>query len=346
MVEVLRALVAKGADLERRFTLGSKSTSALGLAIRNHQEAAALYLLKEAGAAWDISGMSEDIDRALIHAGGNREVAVGGALLAFGAGYNVPGVLKHLLQKMQARGVSQELFDKKVGVAVGNAVTNGATVSLRALIEEGLDVKEARMDWQGLLHMAALRGERDAAALLLDRGCDPLQCESMGMASYHTASSFGHLALLQLLADRCPAVRDSVKTDGRILGSAAHQGHLDVVTWLVEQGADHRWAYTCKDGVIRTAAELAKWRGHTAAAAYLRGQEKLARETEGAAARAAARARVEAAVGAELEAREAVVQAAAAEAEREEAARRARNEKRRQNQKKAKARRRAAAAAE
>jgi hypothetical protein len=89
---------------------------------------------------------------------------------------------------------------------------------------------------------------------------------------------------------------------------------LDVVKWLVGEGADVLRMAASPDQTPVRASMLAEWQEHSAVAAYLREAEAAAEAAEEAAARA------------EQEAREAE-------------ARRARNEKRRQKQKRAKARR-------
>ena len=189
--------------------------------------------------------------------------------------------------------------------------------SLKALVEEGLDVNQAphMADGKGgsfehpLFHHACIKGNREKAALLLERGCDPLAHDGRGQWAHHSvAACEDGLPMLQWLTTAFPIPVDEPattlggETGMTMLHCAATTGRLETVQWLVWAGADVLCgAIGFADEPLRP-SQLAEASGHAPVAAYLREKE------------------------------------AEAEAALEAVARRARNEKRRQKQKKAMAR--------
>lgn len=91
------------------------------------------------------------------------------------------------------------------------------------------------------LRQAAARGEAAAVTELLSRGCHPGFSDAAGYTAMHYASQCGNLECLQQMSDKfgdtcdwdCPD-----KTGWSPLAVAAHAGHRDVVTYLLEIGAD------------------------------------------------------------------------------------------------------------
>ena len=85
------------------------------------------------------------------------------------------------------------------------------------------------------LHVAAGRGHRDMALLLLDRGANvqgpALDCRwtPLALAAYR-----GHLGVVQLLVERGA---DLSEAGGNPLHFAGQRGHKAICTYLVEQGA-------------------------------------------------------------------------------------------------------------
>lgn len=143
VVEVLKALVAKGVDIDRM--AGEHAASALGYAIFARQEAAALYLL-EAGASW-CGGYIEPLDRALGLVGeGQEEMAKDGALLIVVVQYGLAGVIKYLVRRLRTQTVPPEILAKFMAEAARNAIDSGTVPSLEALMEGGLDVVEMLVD--------------------------------------------------------------------------------------------------------------------------------------------------------------------------------------------------------
>jgi ankyrin repeat protein len=293
---IIKALVARGADVDAR---DERGVCVLVHAAVKKEEDAALYLLEEAGAAWDVACPK-------------------GVNPLTTAAYRVlPRLLRAVVRRMWAEGLGEDEIVRHLMDAADGCIEESCSVaSLEALIEVGLDVKGAVVEIEGskgpfhrrLLHTACLYGHHEAAAFLIERGCDPLGSDSMGTMPHHVAAAAGHLQLLQWLVTTFSIPVDVETTGGTrgltALHMAALSGQLEVVRWLVGQGADILGRVRFGSGREVRVSELAEEERHDDVAAFLREHEAAAEEA---------------------------------------AARRARNEKRREKQKKAKARRRGAA---
>jgi ankyrin repeat protein len=289
MVKVMKALVAKGVDVEASNDADGFRTTAVVHAIGANQEEAALYLLEEANASWDL---------------GNGRTAA-----SIAAMFGCLPVLKFSIRQMRAEGLDEAAMAQHMGMAAVCAIGDGKVAALKALVEEeGLNASGALdcgPSHSTLLHAACGSGDHEIVAYLLKRGADPLARDSKGILPHHNAASKGHLPVLRLLFDRCPALHVNTPAMGPQMGitalhTAAMNGHLDNVQWLIAAGADPLRVGRCNDGIERRASTLAERIGHATVAVFLKEQETIAEEA---------------------------------------AARRARNEKRRQKQKRAKARR-------
>lgn len=316
LLNIMKALVAKGTAVD---AVDGEGKSALDHAVETRAEAAALYLVEKAGAAWG--------SLALHAPDGNTPDS---AVLWQACAADMCGVVLVILKRLRAMvaaaadsGAAAEAVRELVGsVAQASIVHKGKLPILKALLEAGLvdgprmmiPVLYRRMASQiTLFHCAASAGNREAASLLLEHGADPRLRPDGGILPHHMAAAIGRLPfLIWLLADVAPIDVDETADGGpaglTMLQLAAMGGHMGVVEWLVvEKGADVTRTCTypssspSRKGLSVRACTLAEEKGYTEVAAFLRGQE-------------------------------------------EAALRRARNEKRRQNQKNANARRQQAAA--
>lgn len=239
-------------------------------------------------------------------------------MLELAAMYNCPRVVKSLARRMRAAGdeaAAEEGEEEAAMVrAAGRAAFRGSLAALKALVEEGLDLKAAGaltkitlhdgkkamvLPSDGLLSKAVRGGHQQVVKFLLEEGRDPYYGDDgKDMPLHVAAAAHGRTSLLEWLMARFPIPLDGDEEDWKghfALYLAAYGGHMKTVRWLIGAGANPRRRI---EGELPS--ERAEQRGHHDVAVYLREEE------------------------------------AAAE-------RRARNEKRRQKQKKAKARRRAAA---
>ena len=86
------------------------------------------------------------------------------------------------------------------------------------------------------------------------------------------AARDGHLAVVTLLLDRGASVDLAVPGDENALIQASGNGHLDVVKLLVSRGANVNariWADTNRDGEWRTPLGMARRGRHTAVVEFL-----------------------------------------------------------------------------
>ena len=303
MVGMARALVEKGADVD---AVDEKGRTALGYAIKSPREECALWLLEEAGASWRATYPLQS---------GKR-----GGMLELAAMYNCPRVVKSLARRMRAAGdeaAAEEGEEEAAMVrAAGRAAFRGSLAALKALVEEGLDLKAAGaltkitlhdgkkamvLPSDGLLSKAVRGGHQQVVKFLLEEGRDPYYGDDgKDMPLHVAAAAHGRTSLLEWLMARFPIPLDGDEEDWKghfALYLAAYGGHMKTVRWLIGAGANPR-----RQTVGLLPSEIAEQQGHHDVAVYLREEE------------AAAEGRV-------------------------------RNEKRRAKQKKAKARQRAAAAA-
>ena len=95
---------------------------------------------------------------------------------------------------------------------------------------------ELRMTLWTLLHKAAIDGHKDVVQLLLDRGGDPDERNTIGSTSLHWAAKHGHQHVVQLLLDR-GADPHTVNGYGRtVLQEAEGQFHEDAIHLLIDRG--------------------------------------------------------------------------------------------------------------
>jgi ankyrin repeat protein len=189
MLAVMKALIAKGADVN---AVNQKQESALIIAMANEQEEAALYLVEQARATWDMGGEER-------------------TPLAFAAKSGQVRSLKAILRRMRAEILGNEAaVFAHMESAAAVAVDARELASLQALVEEGLDVTRVRREkgtpggklTRGILHLAAEAGDIEVVQFLIAQGCNSLEPDSSGALPYHVAAIHGHLDLLKWLVTR------------------------------------------------------------------------------------------------------------------------------------------------
>lgn len=158
---MLKALAAKGADVDTVMQMRG-DTTALTYAVTNKQTEAALYLLDEAGAAWDLP------DPFCLLLAAARD-----GLLRF---------TKSLLRHMRSKGVNDEDINHLLACVAGEIIREGSPAHwLNGLAEQGLDVKRARVTHDAgmvpLFHLAYQHGNSDAVAYLQGLGCDAKEAD-------------------------------------------------------------------------------------------------------------------------------------------------------------------------
>lgn len=260
----------------------------------------------QAAAAGDSASVAAFVDaginkegQALVVAGGNGRERT--ALHAAAAGSHLV-VVKYLV----GQGASVSSLDANgatpLHAAVASTDANGATPLWRAVttnnlavvqylvVEQGADVNVRDAAGETPLHYTAAYGNFAIAQVLLARGATLLAKTPLGKTAKNIAFEVGHTPLAELLktseegrlrnaarngwldtAREC--IEAGVDVNSRPAGTtplqyAAFFGHLEVVQYLVEQGADVR--ATLEDPPSeKTAKDLALDNGHTAVAEYL-----------------------------------------------------------------------------
>jgi len=104
-------------------------------------------------------------------------------------------VVKAIVRRMRADGLEGAAVHKRLESAAELAVTALSLPSLKALVEEGLDVAQARVEEDvagkrvvsGLLHFAYRWGAKGIVPFLVEQGCDALARDSDGCMIHHVA---------------------------------------------------------------------------------------------------------------------------------------------------------------
>jgi len=105
------------------------------------------------------------------------------------------------------------------------------------LLAAGAEIDAKDRNHQTPLLLAAWGGQAEMARLLLDRGADPALSDMIGWTGLHAAAFEGHLDCVRLLAS--PGLIELPSRNGdRPLHWAISRGHLEVMRFLLEKGAD------------------------------------------------------------------------------------------------------------
>lgn len=117
-----------------------------------------------------------------------------------------------------------------------------------------------KKDWCGVtpLHKAALEGNAEAAAHLLDSGAFIDTPDSVGRSPLHCAVINGHMELVTLLLDREADIEAREQAMGSPLHCAAGEQKLEIITILLNRGAD----IEAINNVAETPLSLAASEGH------------------------------------------------------------------------------------
>jgi TonB family protein len=128
--------------------------------------------------------------------------------------------------------------------ALLTAVREGRVDDVRTLLDQGTDVNARNEDgWTPLL-FAAMGGHAEVVALLLERGAD-VNARSMrtedgdsAVTALILAARYGHADVVSALLDGGAEVNATSRNGLSPLEAAASGGNTEVVTLLVERGAD------------------------------------------------------------------------------------------------------------
>lgn len=120
---------------------------------------------------------------------------------------------------------------------IANAAMEQDMVTVRSLIEEGVDPNAPGVDGTPALHWVVRVNDQETAELLIRAGADPMLRNAYGATPLYLASLDGHAAMIRILLD-AGADPDSVDPTGEtILMTAVGTGDLDAVELLLDRGA-------------------------------------------------------------------------------------------------------------
>ena len=118
------------------------------------------------------------------------------------------------------------------------AVKDGDTAAVRALLDKGGDVNAPEVDGTTLLHRAVHRGHVDVTDLLIRAGADVRAMNRYGVAPLSLASANGSEAMVAKLL-QAGADPETTQPGGETaLMTAARTGNAEVVRLLLARGAD------------------------------------------------------------------------------------------------------------
>ena len=121
---------------------------------------------------------------------------------------------------------------EKVDSLLCLAARTGQLQSVELLLDAAADVHWSEEDEESALHMAAMRGHAEVAALLIASGADT---RARNHGSLLEASTNGHVDVVKLLVEHDASSLDEVDTI--VTRAAGDNGHADVIEVLLQHGA-------------------------------------------------------------------------------------------------------------
>ncbi|KAK3248559.1 hypothetical protein CYMTET_31089 [Cymbomonas tetramitiformis] len=230
MVEMLRELVDKGADVDAE---DGEGHTALTVALAGGQEAAARALL-EAGA-----GVNAGTGRRPLHAAAERGTV-------------------ELVRELLEKSAEVDAEDREGRTALTVALAFGQEAAARALLEAGAGVNAGT--GRRPLHAAAERGTVELVRELLEKSAEVDAEDREGRTALTVALAFGQEAAARALLEAGAGV--NAGTGRRPLHAAAERGTVEMVRELAGKGAE----VDAEDGEGRTALTVALAFGQEAAA--------------------------------------------------------------------------------
>lgn len=160
-----------------------------------------------------------------------------------------------ILQALKQRNVSLSNGGDRSQTPLHIAATSGSEKAIRFLVEQKVFIDDG--DWFGdtPLHAAARAQETDAAKLLLELGANPEIANRLGRTPLHIAAYSGNLDLAKALVEGGARVnRGDIDDNCTPLILAAEAGHVEMMTFLKEKGADPCHIMLERDTALHQAA--------------------------------------------------------------------------------------------
>ena len=119
-----------------------------------------------------------------------------------------------------------------------DAVTRGERATIRALLDQGVDVNAPQGDGATALHWAVHLNDHETVSALLDAGAEVDATNDLQVAPLLIAATSGDAAVVRLLLDAGADPNGGPPERERPLMRAAWVGTVGVVTALLDAGAD------------------------------------------------------------------------------------------------------------
>ncbi|GFG17785.1 hypothetical protein IFM61392_10218 [Aspergillus lentulus] len=158
--------------------------------------------------------------------------------------------------------------DDWIDAALEEAASHGHRSVVQLLHEKGANINVYSKDGTPLV-MAAAAGRGDVGEYLLENGADVHTNDKYGYTALHKAARVGDVKAVKALLEyeaNVDYVGDENEDRNTALLLAVQEGHEDVVTLLLEKGANARHVNACDE----TALQLAESSGREEVARLLR----------------------------------------------------------------------------
>ena len=142
--------------------------------------------------------------------------------------------------------------------SLADAVENGESFQIQALLSKDIDVNEAQIDGMTALHWAVERDDTELSKLLIDRGANASAQNRYGITPLYLACVNGNGDIVQQLLKAGADPNTKIVGDETVLLTAARTGKLNAVEALLEAGAD----FDAKEREDQTAIMWAAAEGH------------------------------------------------------------------------------------
>jgi ankyrin repeat protein len=128
--------------------------------------------------------------------------------------------------------------ESKYGTPLHLAVETGNLELAKFLIESGanFNLTDGTYEYYTPLHTACRSGKLDAVKLLKDKAADMEAVDGAGETAINIASDYGHLPVVKYLLENGANVNSTSMIHTPLL-AAAENGHLEVVKFLLTKGA-------------------------------------------------------------------------------------------------------------
>lgn len=193
-----------------------------------------------AGAGADVNAASKDGRTALYRAAANGDRRMVELLIELGADPTISSMDRgrSAIDVARDKGHTEVVNLLQRGEAVLEAARRGDLNHLESLLDR--DASVSFHDQYGLtaLHVAAIKGHKDAVMMLVELGSADLECQDHeGHTPLHLAVEGGHAETVEVLVNRGANVNAESKKGVTPLYFARAMGYDDILQFLTESGA-------------------------------------------------------------------------------------------------------------